>query len=261
MVAERGCGIALLAGLLFVHPAMAEGTFRVGLGAQYTSGEYGGDEDIDQLYIPLLLGYDTQRLGVRLTIPYLRVGAPAQASVISRDGSRIVVEPGAGARDTDSGLGDVGASLTLYDVYAAPTRGLFVDLTGRVKLGTADEAKGLGTGETDYALEFSAYKRLGRALGVATLGYELNGDPPGLDLQDVWYGSLGGSVPWTERTRAGVFLDFSQSLLPGRDEPLELSFHLRRELDSKRRLSAFILTGLSDSSPDWGTGLAFISRF
>ncbi len=253
--AVAGCAAALLA-----QAAVADG-FRVGLGAEYTSGDYGGSAQVNQWYVPLMLGYDTRRWGLRLSIPYTRLDAPADTTLISQGPGGSAVIPGSGARETTSGLDDIRASATLYDVYRAPARGLFVDLTGRVKLGTADESSGLGSGENDYALEASAYQRLGHATGVATLGYEINGDPPGLELEDVWYGTLGASFPWTERTRGGVFLDLSQSVIAAQEGPRELSLHLSHRLDRQRSANAYVLTGLSDGSPDWGLGVSFVNRF
>ena len=40
--------------------------------------------------------------------------------------------------------------ITVPLVHANP---LLIDLTGKVKFGTADENKGLGTGENDYAVQ------------------------------------------------------------------------------------------------------------
>lgn len=252
---------AACAALLLLAPPAGAGQFRIGVGAEYTSGDYGGSADVHEIYAPLMLGYDTRRLGLRLSIPYVHLSAPADTTVLSQGDRRIVLVPGGGARETHSGLGNVRASATLYDVVAAPARGLFVDVTGRVKLGTADADAGLGSGENDYALEASAYQRLGHATGIATLGYELNGDPPGTNLDNVWYGTLGASMPWTQQTRAGLFFDFAQAPLAGQDGPRELSLHVAHRLDPQRSVNAYALTGLSDGSPDWGAGVAFIRRF
>ena len=60
-----------------------------------------------------------------------------------------------------------------------------------VTLPTADDQKGLGSGETDYDLTWMASKAIGERLGVhLNLGYSWLGEPSGEDVGDLVHGGL-----------------------------------------------------------------------
>jgi len=217
---------------------------RISTGVEYTSGEYGGSGDIEDLYVPFTVRFDYSRLGLRLTIPYLRVTAPADA-----------IAPGPETTTTEGGLGDVIAGATLYDVFVNDAADLVLDVSGKIKFGTADVDKGLGTGENDYTLQLNAYRFFYRFTLQGSVGYKLRGDPPGIDLEDVFLGSIGGSFSATSRTRLGMFYDYREASLKGGDALQELSGFASFSLNDRWRLELYALTGFGNNSPDWGGGL------
>ena len=110
--------ILLLGGLvLFTGVTAAEQEngprFSISAGAEYTTGTYGGDADIEDFYVPLKATMDFGRLSFRLTLPYLSVRAP-EGTVITGPGGEPI--PGTGDIVTNSGIGDVIGSVTIYDV-------------------------------------------------------------------------------------------------------------------------------------------------
>ena len=117
-------------------------------GVEYSSGTYGGTEDIEDVYVPLSFAVRGDRVGLFVTVPYLSVRAPAR-TVIDPDGQPI---PGTGETTTESGLGDVIASVTVYDLYYNADSHFAVDARGSFKLGFAVADRGLGTGENDLSL-------------------------------------------------------------------------------------------------------------
>ncbi len=77
-----------------------------------------------------------------------------------------------------TGVGDLklGLKYKLLDDYLGDPLGLA--LRGFVKLGTADQNKGLGTGKTSAGADLLLSKSLGRAADIhAGIGYQLNRDP------------------------------------------------------------------------------------
>lgn len=60
---------------------------------------------------------------------------------------------------TESGLGDI-VTAVAYNFYniAAPQVG--ANVTGKIKFGTADKNKSLGTGMNDYVVQLDIYKKL-----------------------------------------------------------------------------------------------------
>jgi hypothetical protein len=126
-----GCGV-MLAGV----PALAQDqntTFTFSVGTEYTSGRYGGDVDIEDLYVPLTATVDYGRTQFRLTTPYLSVTAPEGTVIYGPGGEPI---PGTGDITTESGLGDIIGSFTVYDVINSRRLRVAMDLTGKVKFGT-----------------------------------------------------------------------------------------------------------------------------
>lgn len=219
-------------------------------GFEYSSGDYGGTEDIEDFYVPVTGRLDLERASFDLTVPYLSVRAPAGTIVTDPGGEPL---PGSGETVSESGIGDVIAGMTIYDVVYLDDFAL--DLTGRVKFGTADEDKGLGTGENDYTLRTDLYRFVGQFTMVGSLGYKFRGDPAGGDLDNVWLGSIGGIYTPGDQHRFGMFYDYRESALSGSDSLSEVSAFAARQLSERFSLQLYAFTGFSDSSPDWGAGV------
>lgn len=258
----NGAGAACL-GLLaaLCAPALAQAAdsgFSVGVGGEYSTGKYGGETSIDEVYVPVNFVYDAQRVSVRLTVPYLSVKAPEGTIVEGPNGEQII---GEGPVTTESGLGDVVAALTVFDVLSLGGGDFALDLTGEIKFGTADEDKGLGTGQTDYSFEADAFRFFDRFTLFGGVGYLFRGDPETVDLEDAFFGTVGGSYAVSDRTRLGLFYDYQESSLPGNDALQELSATFSSRPGESWWTSGYVSTGFSDSSPDWGVGISFTVAF
>lgn len=214
---------------------------RLDAAVEHTSGDYGGTVDYDDLYVPLTLTYGLRRVDLRLTVPYLEVDT--------------------GTDTTASGLGDVIAGFTAYDLWHTADGSLSLGLTGKIKFGTADEAAGLGSGETDYSLQTGMYRSFGRS-GLSTgVGYRARGDTATIDLENVWFAYVGGLHAFSPRTRAGVFFDFREASVAGNDAVQELSAFVSRTMAGRWTMQVYLIKGLSDSSPDWGGGFGVGTGF
>lgn len=248
----RNAAIAVLFCCVFSYiPRCNASQTSVITGAEYTAGSYGGDKDIKDVYIPVTIRYEEIRYAVRLTVPYRWVNAP-EGTFIDPGGP---VVPGTGNDSTETGIGDVIVGGTLYDVWKVPDRNFAMDLSGKLKFGTADEEKGLGTGENDYGMYANFYHWIGQTSLIAVAGYELRGDPQGIDLDNTATVSLGVSHRLTSDTRVSGYIDWRQSSFPGDDDPAELTAFISHQLNKSYRVTSYALAGLSDSSPDWGVGL------
>ena len=224
----------------------------LGTGVEVASGTYGGDADIEDLYVPLSVTLDYGNIAFRVTVPYLSVRAPEGTAITGPGGEPI---PGTGDIVTNSGLGDVIGSVTVYDVVRSKRLGVALDLTGSVKLGTADEAKGLGTGETDFTVQADLLKFLDQATLLASVGYRFRGDPAGVDLEDSLLASVGGIYKFSPEVRGGLIFDYRESSIRDRDSIRELYGFMSRRVNDEWKLQLFVLAGFTDSSPDWGAGI------
>lgn len=221
-------------------------------GLEFSSGTYGGLEDIEDTYIPVKARVDFDRMSFSLTVPYLSVRGPASTILIEPGGEPV---PGSGEIVTESGLGDVVAGLTIYDVAYSSDLGLALDLSGRVKFGTADETKGLGTGEQDFTIRADLYKYLGEFTLLGSAGYKFRGDPEGVDLENVFLGSVGSIYLPNDTTALALIYDYRESALPGGDAVEELTASVYRQFGNTWAVEFYTFTGFSDSAADWGAGI------
>ena len=263
---DAGVGLLVLAVLLTAPAALAgepitrafaPENFQLSVGTEFTTGKYGGDRSVDEFYLPVTGWYRTDRIALRLTVPYLQVDGPAGTIVEGPGGQPI---PGDGPDVTESGLGDVVLGMTVYDVWMNGDGDLALDLGGSLKFGTADEDTGLGTGQTDFTLQADLVKFLPTFTAIGSVGYVVRGDPSDFQLDDGFIASVGGfsrSAP--SGMRVGAFLDYRQASYETNDDRLEALGMLGWRM---QKWSAYLTAsaGLSDSAPDWGIGLTFVSR-
>jgi len=251
--------MAVLAFMLFSVRAIASDvTFDLVAGVEYTTGDYGGEASVDETYVPVTAVLGIERVVLRVTVPFLSVTAPALTYIDGPDGQPIV---GEGPETTESGLGDVLVSMTVIDVLASSGGALAMDVTGKVKFGTADRDQGLGTGENDYALQADVFRFFDRFTIAGTVGYWLRGDPPDYDLNDTFFVSAGGSYAVTDDLRTGLFYDFRESSIAGSDSLQEISGWMSLGVGDHLRTQIYVLAGFGDASPDWGAGVSIGGSF
>lgn len=229
-----------------VAAAHADGAFSVRAGLEQSTGDYGGTVDFTDRYVPVTLQYSSARFGFRATLPYVDLE---------------FVDTTTGTTFRESGLGDVMLAGTWYDVYRSNDGSVLLDLTGKVKLGTADETVGLGTGETDYGVQADLFKLFGATTLVGTVGYKIRGEPVGVALENSLLLSAGALYRFSSRTSGGVFLDYRESAVAGADAAQELTVSLSQQLGRPWRLQAFLVRGFSDTSADFGAGLSLRRAF
>lgn len=223
-------------------------------GIEYSSGTYGGTEDIEDLYVPVIARFTTDRLAFEITVPYLSVTAPAGTTVTDPGNEPV---PGSGATTTESGIGDVIASVTMYDVFYSDRLGMALDLTGKIKFGTADETKGLGTGEQDFTFRADMYKFYEQFTLMGSAGYKFRGDTSDYDLEDVFLGSVGGAFAVSDVSRIGLVYDYRESALGDGDAVSELSAFVARRWNDHWHMQFYAFSGFGENSADWGAGMLF----
>jgi hypothetical protein len=248
---------ALCAGMAIAHCALAaqDDVLTLGGGFHHSAGDYGTGNTTQITSLAATARYDSGFWVYRATVPYLRIRG--DTSIVPGVGR---VRGSSNDRRTASGLGDMVLSAT-YTAHYDRASTLGMDLTGKVKLATADEDEGLGTGEHDYALLADFYKTFDRVTGFGGVGYHILGDAPGVPLENVWSATLGASYQLNERDSAGVSLDGRERVAPGAAPQRELMAFFMRKLDRAWKAQVYALIGLADGSPDWGAGLSFARPF
>lgn len=232
------------------------GTLSVGVGADYSVGKYGRTDSTDIAYFPFITRYETDRWLLKATLPYVSISGPG--TVVGGDRPIVIDATGNAQRRTVSGLGD----LVLSAGYTAiAEKGFLLDVTGKVKVGTASESDGLGTGKNDYSLQFDVYRTFGTLTAFAGAGYRWYGDPPGVDLRNVGYGSAGVSYKASAKVSAGFSLDYRQPIISGRDPIVEASPFLSLRVAERTKVQMYVVRGFTDASVDWGGGFVVLQSF
>lgn len=81
------------------------------------------------------------------------------------------------------------------------------------------------------------------------------GDPAGVNLNNVWFGSLGFSYRLNTATSAGIVADYRQKTLETSDPLREVTAFLTHKLNTQYKLQSYITHGYSDVSTGWGAGV------
>lgn len=223
----------------------------LGTGFDYSRGDYSFATDTEVFSVPLNLGYERGPLALSASFSYLTVKGPAT-----------VVGGGGAPRPTtasESGLGDIYAGATYR--FGSMGGAVNMDATARVKLPTADEDRGLGTGAADYYGELSFYRTFSSVTPFVTVGYRVLGDNAAYDLRDGFYASGGAHFLLSTATVVSVLVNWRRPILAGGDDAREAMVMVSHDFAERWRVTAYALKGFTDASPDFGTGLAASWRF
>jgi hypothetical protein len=222
-------------------------------GAEYQEGSYGAVERVETLSAPIGLRVTTGRFQFSGTLPYVRVSAPG--NVVGGGGLLglpPIIDPTRPAtRQRREGIGDA----KLAAAYTIPSPHVGLTFTGQVKVPTASAAKGLGTGEADYALGAEISRQFGAVTPFAAIGYTLPGDPEGYDLRNSLSARAGAALQMSARLRGHVSYGYAQSTSPLISDEQQIVTGLNASLSRRLSLGIYGSAGLSEGAPDIGAGL------
>jgi len=171
---------------------------------------------------------------------------------------RVVNPNGSAAVTTESGLGDIIGALTY--TLDLKDHDLYLDFTGKIKFPTADEDKGLGTGETDYTIQVDATKMFGNAYIFGGVGRRFIGKSAQFQLNDIWLLNVGGGYQVNKKLGVGVAYDFREAASTAED-PSEASAYLTYKFSDSVTTMLYGVVGFSDGSPDASVGLQLSYKF
>lgn len=238
-----------LLGLPVLHAQMTP-TTKLGVGFDYSRGSYGFTTDTEVWSAPLTVSHETHDWAFRASVPWITIEGPAS---VAGDVGPAVGVPGRPTSQSESGLGDTVLGLTWHSNPDAVDEWK-VDLTGRVKLPTADEDKGLGSGETDYYAQIDLYRTYGKITPFGNVGYRFMGKSPAYPLKDGWYASAGVIGRTGAATSVGVAYDWRSRLIDGGPDGSNATVLLIHDVSNSWNIVLYALKGFGDGSPDVGFG-------
>lgn len=238
-----------------LQPACAaDGKVSFSTGFDYSSGDYGTASRTETWAIPLSLKYKTDDWSVRISSAWLRI---VGSGSVTAEGDPTGAS---GARTRSEGAGDLitAASYTLLDPQ---TQGVGLDLGGKIKFGTADAAKFLGTGKNDYSLQTEVYRLQGAWMPYLSLGYKWKGSPSGIAYRNVGFGTVGSDYHFSSTLSAGGSYGWQQKLTATSNMMREATLYLAYRLNEPNRINLYVNKGFSNASADWGSGVSWMHRF
>jgi len=223
------------------------------IGAGYKEGDYGTGERIETLSLPVGLRASAGSFQFSATLPYVRIDSPG--NVVGGGGLLglpIIIDPTQpAARQRRSGLGD----LRLGAAYTMPSESIGLTFSTEVKVPTASAARGLGTGEMDYAVGAELSRTVGQVTPFAGIAYTLPGDPEGYDLRNSLSARAGAALQMSPTVRGHVSYGFAQSVSPLVPDEQQVAAGLNASLSQRLSLGLYGSAGLSEGAPDIGAGL------
>jgi hypothetical protein len=228
-----------------------------------SSGDYGDSEDTKILYVPFTVTYlldgfsltpsEGDQIAFRVVVPYVRIHGPG--SVVEGSSGALPTDAVGSDRQTDEGLGDIILRANYSFAPPATSRLPFFEISGKVKIPTANEDARLGTGKTDVTVDLTTSKRFGNFSPFATVGYSWMGSSSRYRLRNRRLASLGMSYRFSRSWSAGLIFDWREAASGSAEDSRELVPYASIQLGRRLRLQPYGVVGLSDGSPDLGFGL------
>ena len=126
--------------LILSFTASAEtGAFSFTTGVDYSTGKYGQADTTDITCVPFTTKYEQDKLTLKLTVPWIQI--VGTGTVTGGSNNTIVLGKRNTVRTRESGLGDIIGGAT-YSVVESVANKFVLDVTGKVKFGTASASRG-----------------------------------------------------------------------------------------------------------------------
>ena len=229
---------------VMLSPTLAAGEGRgyLGVNGGYKTGDFGTPTQSDLYCFTSDLGYISPTYDLSMTIPYLYLTNETNNQ-----------------STTDSGIGDI---ILRGGLVLVPEGSNGFSLAGSLamKLPTADETMGLGTGEIDYGIFISLNQHLKKFKLFLMTGFIKIGDPSFQDYNDIYLYGFGISK---ELGRTGLYtsLEGRRSMFADTEDPLELNFGFFHVLSTKYSVKGSVFFGLNDGGSDLGLSVGFARWF
>jgi hypothetical protein len=246
----------MTAGMGWAQQALAPArvTFRMGIG--YDQGDFGTGETSRAAYLPVSVRFAANRFDLTVSSAFARIDTSGGIRLI--DG--VPTQIGTGVPMQEAGIGDTvvrSRFFVLDNSEGLPSVTPFV----RVKIPTAREEVGLGTGKTDVGVGIEVDKRLDQVFLFGDLGYTVIGKVPGLDLRNRKIAGFGVGKDLSPSTTISGMLDWRSAIVDGNPNPAEFTGVLSYTLSPTVTVTPHAFVGLTSGSSDFGAGLQLSFRF
>lgn len=226
----------------------------ISVGQDFSEGNYGAESEspigVTSFGARLRLG----EWAFRASTGYIDLGEDPNSVITGPRGRSVMLPVGEAIEGfTDLSLGVTGP--LARETKNRPA----VTFSGSIKLPTADEEQGLGTGATDFGATVELSKTLGPFIAYSYLGGRLRGESEITDVQNSVNGGIGLQRPFGEKWVASVGYDYRGASFVSGEDAHEVTALVSHQLTQGTNLSVYAYTGFTDVSPDLGVGV-FVSQ-
>jgi hypothetical protein len=219
-----------------------EGRSYLDVGVGYKTGSFGTPFQSNLGYFSTGLGYATPVYDVSITIPYLFLSSESQSGTQSTNGIGDIIIRG------DRVLVDEKLSDFSLDGAIA------------VKLPSADDTKGLGTGQTDFGAFLNAHQRLADVKFSLLGGYIKVGSPSNVTYNDVYLYGLGISKVFGFTELYGSF-EGRRAAISSSQNPQEIHAGIFHVLNKDYAIKGSTFVGLNNGGPSFGFDAGVVRWF
>ena len=259
--------------LLFPLGASAQGEqWQIGTTPSFSSGRYGTDTRTEVFYTPITARRLFDAGDVAVVVPFTCVrgngavtivnGVPVRQERLDASTSTRTASVSTTRSVTECGLGDV---VLRGRYYAVDERGWMptIAIRAHLKVPTANEGQGLGTGRADEGIGVEITRTLwGGLSAMLDGGYTFIGQPSGIAYNDNWWYDAGVGQDFArEIVNVSVFLEEYRALVPGLPNAREVLAAVSVKGANGWRLQLSGALGLSDGAPDHGFTFGASRRF
>jgi Putative MetA-pathway of phenol degradation len=279
-----GVGLAYAADKTDIGPPPSERNWQIGLTPSYSSGNYGTNTTSSFIYAPISIRRFFKDGDVAIVIPFVTATTSGGATLVGGQPTQTVPDScfenkgsgnpedrpecqalfsgdAQGQKVTNSGLGDIILRGRYYIVEEKAWAPL-VAITGRLKLPTADESKGLGTGKMDEGIGAEVSKLLGdNWITFLDGGFNVIGRPEGRNLRNQWWYDIGGGYYFTRDLLGSVYFEEYRSLVSGNQNIRDVFLGMSYRASAEWRFNGGVAVGLSNGAPDQVVSVGTSYRF
>jgi hypothetical protein len=227
------------------------------MGIGYDQGDFGTGETSRAAYLPVSVRFAASRFDLTVSSSLARIDTSEGVRLING----MPTQTGEGVPLEESGVGDTIIRSRFFVWENAESELPSVTPFVRVKVPTAREELGLGTGKTDVGVGIELDKRLHQFFVFGDVGYTVVGKVSGLDLRNRKAAGFGVGKELSESTTISGMLDWRSAIVAGNPNPAEFTGVLSYKLSSTVTLSPNGFVGLTSGSSDFGAGLQMSFRF
>jgi hypothetical protein len=230
--------------------------WQAGPSVTYASGDFGTNNRADTVYVPVKISRYFSQASVDWTIPYVYKRNASDITFIDGRPFRTNQEK----RSSANGLGDM---LLKGNYYALQedSKPLTLTLSGQIEIPTADDNKGLGTGEFDETIGAQLSKTEKNWKVFADIYYTNTGSPSGEDLKNLLTFDVGCGYELDSQTWIHIYYERISALVTDDSDAKSIFIGGDYQLSPQVGIDCDLGFGLTEGSPEisvtLGAGVKF----